>query len=300
MRPTLLVLALLLAASSVWADEVYFTDDHRLKGLVVEEHADRLIVSTADGERTIWRKDIEEVFFDDPERNYLYLGNDALRQGDFNSARALFQKAMQIAPEWNEARDALRRVEDLQRKQTSGWVVADPAAALEAGWGLRLAVTDTYPTVTAVVDGSVAELAGLMVGDRLVTVWGESARYRSVAEAADRLLGPPETGVKITIQREFAIRAAAGPHSTWPGFDLELQPSGIVVTGIRSPNQVMGLRAHDLLIAANGQPTRYLPMASVTTTIRRARVGGLRATIQRVILISRPTPSPGKKEESHG
>lgn len=276
------------AATAAQADELFLTSGETLKGLVVEEHADRLVVSTIDGEQVVWRHDVDQVFFDDPERNYLYLGNEALAGGDFQAALALYQKAMQMNPAWDDARDALRRLDDRQRRARGA--VERPEKVLQAAWGLTLAATESYPVISAVAPDSAAAQHGLQTGDALVAVWGESLGYRSLAQVAQRMAGPAGTEVKITLQREVTV-PPAGRGAPRPGFDVSMALAGLTVGDAGLLGTAAGLRPGDLIVAIDGRPTRYLPLGQARAAMAGPRTSGLRLTIQRHLLIHRPPGS---------
>ena len=287
---TPLALALIVAfASSAFADEVFFTSGQTLKGLVVEEHVDRLVVSTVDGEQVIWRHDVDQVFFDDPERNYLYLGNEALAAGDFQAALTLYQKAIHMNPAWDDARDALRRLDDRQRR-TAG-AAERPERVLQDVWGLTLAATESYPVLSAVAPDSAAAQAGLQAGDALVAAWGESLGYRSLAQVAQRVAGPAGTEVKITFQRDVTVLAGAVANAPWPGFGVTMAPEGLTVSEVGVLGAAAGLQVGDLVVALDGRPTRYLPLGQARTAIAKTKTAGLRFQIHRYLLILRPTGS---------
>lgn len=273
--------------SSVSADEIFFTSGESRKGLVVEEHADRLVVSTVDGEQTVRRRDIDEVFFDDPERNYLYLGNEALAEGDAAGALALYRKAMSFNPRWEEARHAVQRAEDLRRKQATGWMADDPARLVQSAWGLRVAAEVPYPVLTVTAPRQAAALAGIETGDMLVALWGGSTGYRPLREVLDELAGPPATTITVTVQRTITLRPQDVPRVAWPGFELAMAPAGLTVSQIRARGAAAGLRAGDLIIAVNGRPTRYLPLAAARAMVAQPRAGGLTLQIQRPLVITR-------------
>jgi len=285
----LVLVALWCHAAPASADEIYFASGEPLKGLVVEEHADRLIVSTVDGERVVSRQEVDEVFFDDPERNYLYLGNEALAEGDAATAIALFQRALRLNPQWQDAHDALQRVEDRRLKTTAGWVGDDPEQAFWTTWGVRLAATDGYPVVAAVASQRAMDHAGVRVGDHLVAVWGESMGFRPLADVAERLLGPPGTPVKVTIQRDVTLRAGPGPSATWPGVELTMAPAGLTVSRVAALGALAGVEAGDLIVALDHRPTRYLPLAGARATVGRARRHDVPVRLQRHLVIIRPT-----------
>ena len=270
----------------VFSDEIYFTSGRSLKGLVVEEHVDRLVVSTVDGERVILRQEIDQVFFDDPERNYLYLGNEAFAQGDLNTAEILFRKALKFNPRWGEARDAMRRLGDERRKATSGWTSADPQGQLWSAWGMRLAATERYPVLVAVEPRGAAARAGLSAEDRIIAIWGDSMAFRPLDEVASAWMGPPGSIVKVTLERRLTLRARTARG--WPGFDLTMTPLGLTVAKIHRWAKAAGLRPGDRLVTVNGLSTRYLPLASARAAIHKARRTGLTIVIHRDIVITRP------------
>ncbi|MBI4313408.1 MAG: hypothetical protein HY594_01185 [Candidatus Omnitrophica bacterium] len=283
----LAVLCLCIGPLTAHADEIYLTSGERLKGLVVEEHLDRVVLSTVDGERTVLRSAIDEIFFDDPERNYVYLGNEALAEADINAAAALFRKALQLNPEFEEARDAIRRAEERRQKMNKGWSVINPETQLQK-YGLQLESTGRFPVVASVRPEGVAFQAGLHAGDGIVAIWGESMAYQPASVAAERLLGLPETTVKVTIERKASL--IAGKHA-WPGFEMEMSPQGLSVSRVLEGGHPAGLQQGDIVHFLNGHPTRYLPLASARNTVMQSRSKdkGLVLTLRRHIFIQRPT-----------
>ena len=69
------------------------------------------------------------------------------------------------------------------------------------GLGIRIQKVGEWITVMGVIPNSPAERQGLMTGDRIVGVEGESARGWDDTEAVERLRGPKGTPVSISIGR---------------------------------------------------------------------------------------------------
>jgi carboxyl-terminal processing protease len=69
------------------------------------------------------------------------------------------------------------------------------------GLGIRIQKVGEWITVMGVIPNSPAERQGLMTGDRIVGVEGESARGWDDTEAVERLRGPKGTPVTISIGR---------------------------------------------------------------------------------------------------
>ncbi len=290
-RPGIAALAVTLAlVPPALADVVYFESGETLKGLVVEEHRDRVVVSTEGGERTILRGEVDEIFFSDPERNYLYLGRQAMEQGEFSLARGFLRKALQIHPQLSEAEDALHRLEELQRRvEAVGRRPVDWAAALEGQLGLALSVSDSLPVVASVRTGSAAEQAGVRAGDALAFCWGFSLAFLTPEQAAEELVGEPGTGVKITLQRQVDLPAGDGAGRRWPQVELEMERLGLTVRAVGAGGAVekAGLSAGDRIIRIGEEPTRYMPLATARSRLAQARGKGIRLILHRDRMLER-------------
>jgi carboxyl-terminal processing protease len=90
----------------------------------------------------------------------------------------------------------------------SVFIDADQADDLElsiegdyGGLGIRIQKVGEWITVMGVIPNTPAERQGLMTGDRIVGVEGESARGWDDTEAVERLRGPKGSPVNITIGR---------------------------------------------------------------------------------------------------
>ena len=282
-------LLLLSAAPAVFADDVFFRDGGELRGLVVEEHHDRVVVSTEQGERTVPRKEIDEIFYAEPERNQLYLGSQALEAGNFGGARKFFEQALRLNPLLLEAKDALGRVEDMELK--AGQPPVEPAAAL-AALGLTLRVPheeDGWVVVEGVARGSAAQRWGLALGDALVAHWGGSLRYLPPAEAARRLVGPPGSKLKLTLQRRIELPPAQPPQVSWPGLKLEMEHFGLTAREVEptAPAFLAGLRPGDRIVELGGAPTRYMPLGTARKTVQQAKDKGIPLVIHRDFIVIR-------------
>ena len=267
-----------------FADVVYYKSGDVLKGLVVEEHQDRVVVNTEAGEQTILRKDIDDVFYDDPERNYLYLGNQALVNRDFGLAKGFFHKALQIHPQFIEAQEALHRLEDHQMKLASPEAMRDPLAALESRWGLILEPTGNWPEVKVVRNGSSPLGSEIVAGDLLVSAWGQSLAFLPITQVAQALLGPSGSTVKLTIQRPLHL-----PKGALPGVIFEMEPLGLTVTKVEPVGvaESTRMRVGDRIVALDGNSTRYLPLAEARRAFQKARDEGITIVIHRDLMIKR-------------
>lgn len=272
------------------ADVVYEQAGGTTKGLVVEEHRDRLVITTEQGERMILRSQIEEVFYSEPERNYLYLGNQAVEGGELSAAEGFFQKAVQINPQLEEAQDALQRLHDLQRKVELGIRFQGPLAALEKGWGLSLKAAEPLVSVDKVREDSVVRKAALAEGDGLVALWSSSLAFLPAQQVADQLLGPPRTPLKLTIEREISLPPVSRESRGWPELKLSMERLGLTVQqapATREPTR-SGLLPGDRIVSIDGAPTRYTPLSQARAALEQAKGRGVTLRIHRDLLLVRP------------
>jgi len=70
------------------------------------------------------------------------------------------------------------------------------------GLGIRITVRDEWITVITPLPGTPAYKAGILPGDKIIKIEGESTYGMSIEEAVKRLRGKPGTKVTITISRE--------------------------------------------------------------------------------------------------
>ena len=273
-----LVLLSFVSVSSACADVIYDRSGGTLKGLVVEEHRDRIVLSTEGGEQTVLRSQIEEVFYAEPERNYLYLGMQALEAGDFAMARGFFGKALQINPDLLEAADALERAADLEKKRAV-WDEKDPPeVALERQWGMMLSSGKERAVVSELRPGSAAERAGLLAGDLLVAAWNSSLSFLSPAEVAAELVGPAASRIKLTFQRR--VRLPSG--GSWE-IKLSMERLGLTVAAPASPPLLPG----DRIVFINGKSTRYLPLGTARRMMQESRKTGVELLVDRDVRVTR-------------
>ena len=258
--------------SSARADVVYDNAGGTLKGLVVEEHADRVVLSTEEGEKTFFRSQIEEIFYAEPERNYLYLGNQALEPGDFASARGFFRKALQINPDFSEAADALARADDLEKKQELLTGGLDFLQVLKKQWGITLEEGKGLAVIREIASGSLAQRAGLAAGDGLVAAWSSSLVFLPAGAVAKELIGPSGSKIKVTLQRTVKLPAGGAA----PEMRLSMERLGLTVAG-----------SGDRIVSINGKSTRYLPLEQARKTIQAGRDREVELVIHRDLEVTR-------------
>ncbi len=70
------------------------------------------------------------------------------------------------------------------------------------GLGIEIVLEDGFLTVVTAIEGSPASKAGLVSGDRIVGVAGESTKNLTLMQAVNKMRGPTGTEIIITIARE--------------------------------------------------------------------------------------------------
>jgi len=297
-KKRILIIWLIVAGCSLFpqadcgADAIYLNDGNVLKGLVVEEHHDRVLLSTLDGEKAVPRSDIDEIFFDALEQNYYYLANRFLDEGDFEHAEKFYAKALSVNPDYSEIRKGLLRLKDEKEKNIKKWKPADLQGLLREQGSISIAREDDF----CVVRGVFREDSQLRPGDAITAVWDVSSKFMSAEEVAARITGIPGTRATITIERDIKVRLARAPwyfrmfgRQRKESLPLTMEPEGLTVGKLGSASSAVksGLRAGDRIIAIEGASTRYMPLRKARALIHDEAIKGIRVMVRRDIDLER-------------
>ena len=284
---------------TLFADTVYTKDGKTLKGLVVDEYADRITLSTVDGEKDILRGGIERIEYDAPELNFIQLGRDFDAKGWYEKASFYYKKAMEINPDNKEAREAYlashakmwRQEERMTKKELArqGMVMdwwknkykkqepkaKDKSSLLKETVGISLEEKEGTFIITDTVPYSSAYKSEIREGDLLVGIWGDLVRYSSMEDVLDELLGPKYSEVRVLIEKKIVIMTEYSAADIYDdlGILLGFEYEGLVVKETLSGKigESSGFRQGDLIMTIDGNSTRYLSMDSVIALIRSAK-----------------------------
>ncbi len=310
------LLPLLFISSPLLADTIQMKNGETMKGLVVEEHDDRIILSTENGEIPVLRTTIKEVEYDDPAQNFMQAGRAYEDKKRWGEALAYYDKALQVNPELEDARKASVRmrnmfwsqsatgpVEEIERRQTlyETWDrgrfaeknsnAGKPAQQLVAeGVGVTLVQKDDWVRLSEVSPKKEAAKAGLKVGDRLVAVDGESLRYLSAETVLPKFVSPRLSSFTLEYDRDCQLAKSGSEKATRDlGFELKLETRGLTVSRVipGSAAARAGLKENDLLVAVNGKTTRYLPIKKFMATVKNPSNGYVKMTVRRAALLPR-------------
>ena len=311
------LLSSLFLCSLLWADTVTLKNGKDLKGLVVERHADRVVLSTEKGEVPIFLKGIKNIKYDDPEQSFMKIGKAYEAEGKLGEALAFYEKAAEVNPDLEEARKAAIGVRnrfwalstegprnEIEKQQViyDAWGQGKPieevirnqvfeqAKALREGLGISLERKGDWVRLDYVDPKKAAALVGLKKNDRLASIDGQSLRYLTVEVVRKDLLLPRYSNFTLEFERESFLHKKLNKVKMKDlGFKLRLEYQGLVVHSVKSatPAQEAGLRDEDLLTQVDGAPTRYMPLKKVVQLVENSTEERIVFTIRREALLAR-------------
>ncbi len=302
------------------ADTVNKNNGEEAKGIVVEDYKDRIVLSTANGEKTIMKSDIKELYYDEEEENLIKLADQAKEKKDYIRALTYYDMAYKANPDSKAAKDGLvflegylfrkeqaqkeydvKRREDLEHQgivvptQPAGAEeLSEKSARLRKGIGITLSIADGLPLVGSVSPHSSADEAGIVRGDKLTAIWAKLTGYMELREVMDALLDKPSLELKCTIERTVNIpinpyRLIALGANELIGATFAMEFDGLTIASVRGDgaSHKSGLKKGDLVIAIDGKPTRYMPLTNAINMIKNSKENTVKLTVRREVLIWR-------------
>ena len=298
--------------SAVHADTIRTTDNRELKGIVVEDYKDRVVLSTVEGEVTILKSKINELAFDSEEDNLIKLAERSRDRGDYERSYAYYAMAEKINPRSKAAKDGMiflqgylfrkeeaRKEEDVKRrgaieeygtlaqtKVSEEDELKEGATGLKERLGITLDIKDGFPEIESVVGDSAAYEAGLRKGDLLISVWGKLTGYMSLKEVTAILLEKAALELKCVIERNISVNMN-GAGGIGASFAMELD--GLTVSNVKEPGPsfAAGLEKGDLITAIDGRPTRYMPLKEALELINNSKKDVIKLTLRRELMLWR-------------
>lgn len=274
-----LVLLIIFTHHNVFADTITPVSGNEIKGLIVDEYVDRIVVSTFEGEKTFLRKDIKSIQYEDEEVRLMKLGDEAMTRGKYKSAIYYYQAVLKLNPESVAARDgeisAVRKLlgsgAEKAKEEVDLMIALDKTTAktpeniggayeknLRDFLGLKLKKDEENNTcyVEEVIPGSASAGYGVMKKDVISSVWNDNVKYMSYASLINKLSGPEFSMIKLSIERKAAF---ADPKSL--KWDIGIKEQGYFINGISGLKEAeRGLVAPgDWVLEINSVSTRYMP-----------------------------------------
>ena len=290
-------------------------------GIVVDKYVDRIVLSLPEGEVEILLTQIKNIIYDDPENNYMLLASKYEERKDYQKAIRYYNLALEIKPDLREAKDAISRINDSIEKQKARKeellkklrvkkeklqkIKKVHEAVLKSTGGFLFEKEGDNFKVSEVAPNSPADNAGIKENDYLVSIWDKAVKFSHYDKVIKMLTGPKGSKVNITVQRNIKpereeIKWGSRTFSGI-GASLSMEEAGLTAISVMSkkPADLAGLKALDLIMAINGQPTRYMPMEEAIRKISSPATKTIDLLInRRVQLIRGPdlTPETESKE----
>lgn len=299
----------LLTTPDLHADTIYTKDGKELKGIVIEDYKDRILFSTVDGQVTVMKDDVRELYFDTEEQNLIKLAEQAREKGDYIKAFIYYDKAFKMNPDSRAAKDGIvflqgylfkkdmsqkeevvRRHNEFEERGMVPEIKSDEdkfteyQKRLRSESGIALLTTAGVTKIESVMSDSPAAAAGIKKGDTLIAIWGRLVGYMSLKEVVETLLEKNSLETKITLDRDIIIDEMPG-DSIVP--DLSMQFDGLTLSNIKDGSAAFtaGLKPGDLIMEINGNSTRYMPLKRAIELVKKSKDGKVELTVRKDIVM---------------
>ena len=303
-----------------YADTIRMKTGKEVKGIIVEDYVNRVVISTPDGEQTVMKSKIAALRYDSEEDNLIKLARRARERRDYKTAYANYERALKINPDSKAAQDGLtstraallrkdeaRKADDIQRRQAFE-ASGSPLGTIEPGrrdiddmrkrldeqLGITLKMEDAFPRIMAVRPDGPAAVAGARAGDLLVAVWSRLTGYMSLKEVMGILLAKQSLEVKVTIERKLDVAVNQKRHifsglNDLIGATFVMKFDGMTVSQVKELGAAAtaGLMADDLVTAVDGRSTRYMPLKRAVDVIRKSKGDVAKIAVRRELIIWR-------------
>lgn len=300
---------LMIMHQNAYSDTITLKGGEEVKGIIVEEYADRVVMSTYEGEKTFPKDKIESVYYDLIEQNLLKLGDSHMKRREFEKAYFYYEKASKANPSFKPARDrmnyvtgylfrrreqekmeAIKRREDFEKwpyeGEGSNKYGENSTKEIDNVFGLKISEDKGDAIVDSVRKFFPAYSAGIQKGDKVISVWGHLAGYMSKEDVADLILKESVGEIKITVERDISVtkeKPFTKGYQDILGGKLDMLSDGLTIVELngKGPGDKAGLKKYDLIRAINGSLTRYMPIDDAIQIIENRNDGSILFTIQR-------------------
>ena len=304
--------------SELRADTIILKNNKEVKGLVVEKHSDRIILSTEKAEIPILLSGIKDIQYDAPEQNFFKAGKSYEAENKLGQALAYYEKALEVNPDFEEAKMAVLAVRnrfwasaaegprgEVEKQQAvyDAWEKGGASAEdvikkkekeqqslLKERSGITLGKAGDWVKIENLDSTKLAALTGLKINDRLVSADGDSLRYLDLEAVRKYFLTPRFSNFSLEYDRDFFLTKSDDFHHVKDlGIKLKLKYQGLMIQSVAegSAASIAGLKSDDLVTHVNGVAIRYKPLRDVVALIEDSKQQKIVFTIRRAALLTR-------------
>ncbi len=308
-------------ASVLFSDTIYTNEGREIRGIVVEDYSDRVVMSTVDGEITELKSDIKQLYYDSEADNLIKLAEQSKERGDMIKAFAYYDMALRADPDSKPAKDGIiflqgylfrkeqvKKEDEIRKREefenfgaakiaeekSTEEKIRDMEVNMRQSLGITLGVKGGGQVIESVRSSSPAADAGARPNDIIIAVWGRLTGYMPLEDVMKALLEKPSLEIKCTIERDIAIFPDRGRMfrpslKDMIGATFSMQFDGLTVSDIMAdgPASVKGLEKGDIVVAIDGKSTRYMPLKKAVSLMRGTKNNYILLKVRRELLIWR-------------
>lgn len=315
-RLLILPVFLFLARGIVYADAIYLKDGQELKGVIVEDYHDRILLSTEKGERTLAKNEIEDIRYDAVEDNFVRLGAFYKDKGDYKTALYYYEAAYKKNPDMKEAQDGTLLLGNmiLRKKQSDlesevalkqdteekvrrriledepGQILEKQKEGLKRQVGIVIETPGGDVKISGISRRSPAYEAGIRQGDTIVAVWGRLIRYMQLKDVYKLLLDNKVSELRIVIARDSVVylkkKGLFNGAEDMLGGAFKMEFEGLTVDRTRAGEALdkAGILRGDRVTKIGEASTRYMPFEAACKTIEGEKGGFIKLGIEREVV----------------
>ncbi len=285
-----------------YADTIILNDGRKIDGLIVEEQKDAYIVKIKIGTTKINKDTIKEIKKVSSEENYLRLGDQYLAANNLDAAAEQYEKALQVNPKYQPAKDALAQLEkskkqtiekkgaEMQKKEKDS---LDKMEGLIKSFGLKFEPDSDEIVIAVIIKDGSADSVGLKQNDRIVQINDLQTKGKTVEEIINYLYSGDSNSFDFTVEREVKLtrKKIEYQNKSFVGVGIFLDSAGgkLVINSliIGEAADRASLKQKDTVIAINGKSAVGMSVDDAAALIGGEESAALKLTIQRTVEIER-------------
>jgi tetratricopeptide (TPR) repeat protein len=307
MRPIFVFILISFLFTPVFADTIVLKNGERIKGLILDEFKDRIVLSTAYGEKVFMKNNLKNAIYDSDTKALYRRAVNYERRGEYIKAYYAYEEVIESDPDMRFARYRMIYLENFLGKQFKKDLFNEFyrrkkcdeqsdekvfSKRLFDEVGVSLDTTGQYPTIVKlneeIINGATRKLTEK---DRIISVWGEMTAYMDIREISSRLTLPGE--VKFTIERDlcvdipekkgFGLNPFRSKLSKLVGADILLEKYGFVISSINKSGAFYhgGIREGDRICFVDGIDVNFMPYENIQDMILGSMGGTADISVRR-------------------